>query len=191
VPLSLPALKKRARKIRYFLFDVDGVLTDGMIIHGVAGGTAPFNLETKQFHVRDGFALKAARRMGFGVGLLSARQSAVTALRARELELDDCLQARLNKSAVLDELLAARSLDAAEVAYMGDDLIDLAVLRRCGLSAAPADAHDEIHRAVHHRTRAPGGRGAAREWFEQVLKWRGEYRGYVAQAIRDGGTERA
>jgi 3-deoxy-D-manno-octulosonate 8-phosphate phosphatase (KDO 8-P phosphatase) len=191
VPLSLPALKKRARRIRYFLFDVDGVLTNGSIIHSVAGGNAPFNLETKSFHVRDGFALKAAKRLGFGVGLLSARQSAVTSLRAKELGLDDCLQARLDKSAVLDELLAARSLDAAEVAYMGDDLIDIAVLRRCGLAAAPADAHAEVLKAVHFRAPSPGGRGAVREWFEQVLKWRGEYPGYVAQAIRDGGVERA
>ncbi len=179
MPLSLPALKKRARKIRYFLFDVDGVLSDGMIIHSVAAAGGQMALETKHFHVRDGYALKAAQRLGFGVGLLSARGSAVTALRAKELGIQDCIQARLDKGAAFAELLAARKLDASEVAYMGDDLIDLAVLRRCGLAAAPLDSHAEVFKIAHFRSAFPGGRGAVREWFEQVLKWRGEYAAFV------------
>ena len=183
MPLPTAQLKKRAALIRYFLFDVDGVLSDGNIIHSVSvKGKTVRQTETKTFFVRDGYALKAAMKMGFGVGLLSARDSLVTAHRARELGIEDCIQARHDKAAAFAELLRDKKMRAEEIAYMGDDLVDLPVLRVAGLSAAPGDAHREVLGEVHYIARAAGGHGAAREWFEQVLQWRGEYARFVALA---------
>ena len=183
MPFPTAQLKKRAALIRYFLFDVDGVLSDGNIIHSVSvKGKTVRQTETKTFFVRDGYALKAAMKMGFGVGLLSARDSLVTAHRARELGIEDCIQARHDKAAAFAELLRDKKMRAEEIAYMGDDLVDLPVLRVAGLSAAPGDAHREVLGEVHYIARAAGGHGAAREWFEQVLQWRGEYARFVALA---------
>ena len=119
MPLPTAQLKKRAALIRYFLFDVDGVLSDGNIIHSVSvKGKTVRQTETKTFFVRDGYALKAAMKMGFGVGLLSARDSLVTAHRARELGITDCIQARHDKAAAFAELLRDKKMAAEEVARM-------------------------------------------------------------------------
>jgi len=173
-------LKRRAREIRYLLFDVDGVLTDGRVIQSVDAKGRPTG-ETKAFFIRDGFGLKAARSLGYGVGLLSARASAVTTRRAAELRLDDCLQVKGSKADAFADLCEKRRLPPTAFAYMADDLIDLPVLVACGLSAAPADAHPDVAEVVHWRSRHPGGGGAVREFVEQLFKWRGEYRDYFAR----------
>ena len=162
--VSTLSLTARARRVRLILLDVDGVLTDGTVImHG--DGT-----ESKGFHIRDGAAIVWAMQAGIPVGLLSARTSSTTLQRATQLGIRIVSQGMGSKSAEFGRLLAEHGLDAGEVAYMGDDLLDLGVLSRAGLAAAPADAAPEVRAAVHWTSAHGGGRGAVREFIEVILE---------------------
>jgi 3-deoxy-D-manno-octulosonate 8-phosphate phosphatase (KDO 8-P phosphatase) len=164
-----PELDRRARGISWMLLDVDGVLTDGSIHLAESGELV------KTFHVRDGLAIKLARRAGLEVGILTARRSPIIELRARELGIEEVMLGREEKGPAFAELLERRGLGAASVAYMGDDLPDLPVLDACGLSAAPADAVAEVRASVDFVTEAGGGRGAVRELVERILGARGAW----------------
>lgn len=155
---------ERASRIRLLLFDVDGVLTDGVVIMH-ADGT-----ESKGFHIRDGAALVWAQRSGVPVGLLSSRASGATTQRAAQLAIRLVMQGVPNKLAAYEQILQDATLEDEAVAYMGDDLVDLPVLGRAGLSAAPADAVPEVRAAVHWVSQSAGGRGAVREFVEMVLR---------------------
>lgn len=155
---------ERASRIRLLLFDVDGVLTDGVVIMH-ADGT-----ESKGFHIRDGAALVWAQRSGVPVGLLSSRASGATTQRAAQLAIRLVMQGVPNKLAAYEQILQDATLEDEAVAYMGDDLVDLPVLGRAGLSAAPADAAPEVRAAVHWVSQSAGGRGAVREFVEMVLR---------------------
>lgn len=159
-------LEARARHIRLLLLDVDGVLTDGSILVG------PDGLELKAFFVRDGAAIVMAQRAGMEVGFLSGRASAPTAVRAAELGVQIVVQGELDKATAFDQILARRALEPAAVAYMGDDLLDLPVLRRVGLAAAPADAVPAVLNEVHWTSSLNGGRGAVRELVDMLLTMR-------------------
>lgn len=151
------------------LFDVDGVLTDGSIeVHDDGS-------ESKSFFIRDGAALVWARREGLKIGLLSGRSSAATTRRAAELGIAIVVQGVTDKGAACSEILEAHGMADLDVAYMGDDLLDLPVLARAGLSAAPADAVDEVKARVHWVSSHAGGRGAVREFIELILKARGRW----------------
>src|SRR5262245_3128855 len=140
----------RAARIRLVLFDVDGVLTDArVLIH--SDGT-----ESKQFHIRDGIVMVWAQRVGLKVGLLSARQSATTTERAAQLGITLVHQGVASKIDAYDEIVDDIGLTDDEVAYMGDDIVDIAVLARVGLSAAPADAVPEVRERVHWVAAAAG-----------------------------------
>ena len=139
------------------LFDVDGVLTDGKILLH-ADGT-----ESKQFDIKDGTGLVWAQRAGLKVGLVSARQSASTTRRAEQLGITIVHQGAASKLSAYDEILRQLALPDADVAYMGDDVLDLPVVRRAGLSACPADAAPEVRRAVDYVSRRRGGDGAVRD----------------------------
>ena len=158
-----PELAARARRLRLLLFDVDGVLTDGTILLDAEGR------ESKRFSIRDGTALVWARQAGLLTGVLSARTAAATAERARQLGMAIVRQQATDKAAAFAEILAEQGLAADDVAYMGDDLMDLPVLRVAGISAAPADAADAVRARVHFVSRLPGGGGAVREFIEGVL----------------------
>ena len=146
------------------LFDVDGVLTDGMVfLHG--DGT-----ESKRFFIRDGTAVVVARRAGLKVGLISGRPSDATMQRASQLEFDFVHQVKSSKLAAFESVLTTAGVSAQQVAYMGDDLIDVPVLRRAGFSAAPADAIEEARDAAHWVSNFAGGAGAVRELVEFILK---------------------
>ncbi len=177
--LSPDDFARRARALAWLLFDVDGVLTDGRLIYGPEGEWL------KVFHVRDGLALRLARDAGLKVGILSGRTTAALAVRAQELELDAVILDRSDKAAAFAEFLDAHRADPAEVAYAGDDLLDLPVLRRCGLSFAPADAVPAVRVAVHRVLAACGGREAAREMTEAVLRARGDWERLVAPWMAD------
>lgn len=172
-------LHERASRIRLLLFDVDGVLTDGVVIMHADGS------ESKGFHIRDGAAIVWAQRAGLTVGLLSARRSGATTHRAAQLAIRLVSQGVSSKLAAYDQILRDAGLDDSAVAYMGDDLLDLPVLARAGLSGAPADAAPEVRERVHWISRAPGGRGAAREFIELVLRaqdrWDAVTRDYFAR----------
>lgn len=155
--------------IRLLLLDVDGVLTDGSIIVDETGK------ETKRFHVRDGLAIKAWRDCGYLVGLLTARNSRATALRAEELGIEIVEQGAADKLIVFENLCTRLGVEAGEVAYMGDDLQDLPVLRRVAMPMAPADAAEEVRQVAQLVTEKPGGRGAVREAVEHLLTAAGRW----------------
>ena len=155
---------RRAARIALLLFDVDGVLTDGKILMH-ADGT-----ESKQFDIKDGTGLVWAQRAGLKVGFLSARSSAATAQRAAQLGITLVHQGVASKLRTYEEILRQQELTDADVAYMGDDLLDLPVIVRAGLSAVPADGAAEVRERAHYVSRAGGGNGAVREFIELVLK---------------------
>ena len=155
---------ERAARVRLLLFDVDGVLTDGVVIMH-ADGT-----ESKGFHIRDGAAIVWAQRAGIPVGLLSSRASGATSQRAAQLAIRLVVQGVPDKLAAYEQIVREAGLGDDDVAYMGDDLVDMPVLGRAGLSAAPADAAPEVRAAVHWVSRCGGGRGAVRELVEMVLR---------------------
>jgi len=163
------SVEARAARIQLVLFDVDGVLTDGrVLLHG--DGT-----ESKEFHIRDGIAMVWAQHVGLTVGLLSARLSPTTTARAAQLGITLVHQGVPSKIDAYDEIVGDIGLNDEQVAYMGDDIVDLAVLARVGLAAAPADAVQEVRTRAHWIASAPGGGGAARELIELILRAQGRW----------------
>ena len=157
-------LNARAAGIKLILLDVDGVLTDGAVVIYGDGS------ETKRFHIRDGIALVWAQRAGLTVGVLSARQSPTTAQRAAQLGITLVHQGVSSKADTYDQIVGDMVLNDSQVAYMGDDVVDLAVLKRVGLSAAPADAVADVRSRVDFVSTRPGGEGAVRELVELILR---------------------
>ena len=175
------SIQAKASRVRLILFDVDGVLTDGKIVLH-ADGT-----ESKRFDIRDGIAMVWAQRVGVTVGFLSARNSPVTTQRAAQLGIALVHNGvPVNKLDTYDGILRQLALTDAEVAYMGDDVLDLPVLGRAGLSAAPADAVEEVRARVHWVSRSGGGCGAARELVELVLGAQGKWEPLVAAFLAEG-----
>ena len=177
---SGPPLAVRAERVKLLLFDVDGVLTDGTV-HIHSDGT-----ETKPFFIRDGIAMVWAQRAGIKVGLLSARKSATTPHRAAQLGITLVYHGVSSKLDTYDRILADESLTDDDVAYMGDDIVDLAVLARAGLAAAPADAVPEVLEAADWVSTSAAGRGAARELVEMVLRAQNLWEGIVAGYVNEG-----
>lgn len=157
------AIDARAARVKLVIFDVDGVLTDGRLILGDDGH------EHKSFHVRDGLGLVLLREAGLQVAIISARESRVTAERMAALGIEYVYQGSQDKAKTFTELLTRLQLDAAEAAYVGDDLIDLPVLLQAGLAVAVADAHALVREHADYVTQAAGGRGAVREVCERIL----------------------
>jgi len=168
------ALAERCRRLRLVLSDVDGVMTDGRVLFLPGGG------EAKSFHVRDGLGVALARRAGLRVGILSGRTAEVVARRAEELGLSPVRQGVADKGAELRRILAQEGLAAHEVAFIGDDVNDLPVVREVGLSAAPADAPLEVRAEAFMVTDARGGEGCLREFLEAILRARGDWDSLVA-----------
>jgi len=160
-------------RIRLLLCDVDGVLTDASLF---IGGER----EVKKFNVRDGLGLVALRRQGLKVGWISSRPSPATARRARELRIDFLRQEKGSKVRAVERLLAQTGLRWDEVCYVGDDVVDLGVLKRAGV--AVADSVVEARAVADYITRARGGDGAVREVVELILKAQGRWAHVVAQS---------
>ncbi len=177
-PPARPALDPVALAgIELLLMDVDGVLTDGGIVlddHGV---------ESKQFSVRDGWAIARWRKLGRQAAILSGRRAAVVDRRAAELGITPVIQGAGEKAKPFRALLTHLGLEPSQVAYLGDDLPDLAILRvpGLGLAACPADAVPEVRAEVHHVCAAGGGRGAVREVIELLLRAQGLWDATVAE----------
>src|SRR4029077_20644606 len=167
-------IQDQATRIKLVLFDVDGVLTDGKIVLH-ADGT-----ESKVFDIKDGTAIVWAQRLGLQVGFLSARTSAATAQRAAQLGITLLHQGVASKLDTYDQIADTLLLDDEQVAYMGDDVLDLPVLSRVGLATAPADAADDVRGRVHWVSRARGGDGAARELIELILRAQDRWGSIVA-----------
>ena len=184
----------RAKKIKLILFDVDGVLTDGSIWLFPAPAAGPRStdverdqkrdapgfgiqsqnmIEAKGFNAHDGTAISLARLGGLQTGMVTKRISETVALRARDLRIDHLYQGAENKSMILDKILAETGLREDEVAYVGDDIIDLPIMRRCGLAIAVASARRQVKEIAHYQTPSSGGHGAARDAVEYILSAKG------------------
>jgi YrbI family 3-deoxy-D-manno-octulosonate 8-phosphate phosphatase len=157
------------RRVELILSDVDGVLTDGGIWYDNQG------VELKGFHIHDGMGIRLWQQAGFKFGVLTARTSHIVKLRAAELSIDIVRQGFEDKLPVAQEILRECGLAPQQVCYIGDDLTDLPVIRSIGLGVAVADAAAEVRAAAAYVTRLPGGRGAAREVIETILKAKGRW----------------
>lgn len=199
-------IEDRARKIKLLLFDVDGVLTDGTIWLfpapqrvetdtasrteqlADAGGYAIHSrsmIEAKGFHAHDGTAISLARLAGIKTGLITKRVSETVALRARDLRLDHVYQGIADKLVSFQEILQKEDVPAEAAAYVGDDIIDLPVMRRCGLSIAVPNARREVLAGAHYITDRPGGEGALRDAVEFVLRAQGKLEQVIAEYLNE------
>lgn len=169
----MPDYTERAARVRLLLMDVDGVLTDGRLyfVPGPNGET----YETKAFDSQDGIALRWLTSKGIELGLISGRDSPATVARAEQIGFTYVYQGHLEKVPILEEILAKSGLEAACVAYVGDDLTDAVIMRRVGFAVATANARPEVKAIAHMVTSAPGGRGAVREVAEAILRAQGHW----------------
>src|SRR5882672_7298748 len=198
----MPNPKARAKKIKLLLFDVDGVLTDGKLFifpaptgtqqtvldqasaHGGQGGFglhSQTRIEAKGFHAHDGTAISLARLAGIKTGLITKRISDTVALRARELKLEHVHQGIQDKLTVFREILQQEGLRSDEAAFVGDDVIDLPVMRNCGFAVAVANARSEVKQEAHYVTPHAGGDGALRDAVEYVLRAQGKWKKVVSE----------
>lgn len=194
--------KLRAKKIKLLLFDVDGVLTDGKIwIFPAPAGTQQTTqehaarqadqggfglvsqsmIEAKGFHAHDGTAISLARLAGIKTGLITKRISETVALRARDLKLEHVHQGIQDKLTCFEEILKQEGLKPGEAAFVGDDVIDLPVMRNCGLAIAVANARREVKQEAHYVTSHSGGDGALRDAVEYILKAQGKWKRVVSE----------
>lgn len=163
------AVRKKAQKIRLVLLDVDGVLTDGAIMIDDRG------VETKRFHVRDGQGITLLKHYGIEVGFITGRSSHAVGLRAKELGVRIVYQGVENKARAYDEIKRETGLKDEQIAYVGDDSVDLPVLRQSGLAVAVKDCWPELKNAVDYVTECEGGKGAVREVMELLLRANGHW----------------
>ncbi len=167
-------IEERARAVRMVVFDVDGVLTDGSLFYGDRGE------EYKSFNSRDGHGIKMLRASGVEIGIITGRTSQVVLHRARNLGIAHIFQGAEDKLAAYRELLSSVGLEPDQIAYMGDDLVDLPVMNRCGLAITVPDAPEEVKARCQLVTRAEAGRGAAREACELIMRAQGTWAAQLA-----------
>src|SRR5579862_9022158 len=205
MPKSASA-KARAKKIKLLLFDVDGVLTDGKLFifpapagieqttmdhpakrkeQGGFGFASQTLIEAKGFHAHDGTAISLARLGGIKTGLITKRVSETVALRARDLKLEHVHQGIQDKLTVFRQIIQQEGITSSEAGFVGDDVIDLPVMRNCGLAIAVANARDEVKSEAHYLTPHAGGDGALRDAIEFVLKAQGKWQQVVEEYISE------
>lgn len=166
---------RRAAAVKLVIFDVDGVLTDGSLHYGPDGEMM------KTFNVHDGLGIKLLQEAGLHTAILSARQSAITARRGRDLGIPHVLQGGHDKRPAFHQLLAETGLTAAQCCFIGDDVVDLPILALAGFAVSVPNGRAEAHARAHHITRAAGGHGAVRELCELLLHAQGSYARVMAQ----------
>ncbi len=162
-------LRERALKIKLLLLDVDGVLTDGRLYYTSRGE------EIKVFNVKDGLGIKLAQKAGIKVGVISGRKSKALINRLMELEVDEVHLGYSHKLPILEDIMSRLSLNPEEIAFLGDDYVDLPILRRVGFPMAVVDSPEEIKRHALYITESKGGHGAVRDAIEFLLKLRGQW----------------
>lgn len=185
LPLTPEEIQRRTKELRILLFDVDGVMTDGGII--LVGRED----EAKRFDVQDGMGVTLARAAGLKVGIITGRNSEVVRRRAEELKIDEVCQGYFHKEDALDLVLEKYSLEPDQVAYIGDDILDLPVMKRVGLPITVCNARPEVKEYSVYITKAPGGYGAVREVVDWLLDLRGEKASvYNVFAMTKSGRQR-
>lgn len=172
-------VRARVEKVKLLVLDVDGVLTDGRLYYHDDG------TESKAFDVRDGHGIKLAQRAGIEVALISGRNSPCVEKRAADLGITEVVQGPKDKVPVFERLLAKKGLGPEQAAFVGDDLVDLPVMRRAGLAVTVADGSEHLFEAAHYVTLAPGGKGAVREVIELILATQGLWEKIVARYFED------
>lgn len=168
---------ERAKKIELFLMDVDGVLTDGRIVYGPDGS------EFKFFDVKDGHGIKLIQRTGIKVGIITGRSSELVARRSRELGIDLVYQGQFDKIKTLSKVMGETGIEEEKIAYVGDDIVDLPVMKRVGFAATVQDAVQEVKDVAHFIAKRSGGRGAIREIIEYILKNKGLWDKVIAKYL--------
>lgn len=168
---------ERARRIRLVIFDVDGVLTDGRIFITDGGD------EMKAFHTRDGHGMKLLKYAGLETAIISGRTARCVEVRAKNLDIGMLYQGVEDKGAVFEELLERLRLTPEQAAYIGDDIIDLPVMRRCGFAACVPEAPAAVREHAHYVCKLPGGHGAVREWCEMILHAQGKFEAAIARYL--------
>jgi 3-deoxy-D-manno-octulosonate 8-phosphate phosphatase (KDO 8-P phosphatase) len=165
----------RARRVKVLLYDVDGVLTNGdiTIIPPLDGNPDGRATEIKAFSAHDGMGISIARLAGLKIGFVTKRNSQVVAIRARDLKIDHVYQGQSNKVDALNKIIADEACSLEEIAYVGDDIIDLPVMRKVGFAIATANARPQAKAAAHYITPNPGGQGAGRDAIDFILNSRG------------------
>ena len=171
---SVSAASARAAKVRLMIFDVDGILTDGSLHFGADGEII------KTFNVLDGHGIKLLQQSGVATAIISARQSPIVLRRATDLGIHHVFQGIHDKRSAFEQLLAQTGTDASACGFIGDDVIDLPILSRVGFAASVPNAHPEVRSRVHYVTQASGGRGAARELCDFILRAQGNYEAAIA-----------
>ena len=173
-----PAIKEKLSRVQLLLMDVDGVLTNGKIVLTDQG------IESKEFSSRDGLGLIIARHTGLLTGVISGRTSPATEHRCRSLKFSEIHLGRLDKLPVLREIVQRTGISEDHIAYIGDDLVDLPVMKHIGISAAPADAHEEVLKRVDIILSAEGGNGCVRLLIDFWLKATGKWDQAIEETLR-------
>ncbi|WP_456443124.1 KdsC family phosphatase [Caldithrix abyssi] len=171
-------MRKKLSQIQLILMDVDGVLTAGEIIYSAAGD------ELKMFNVQDGMGITLARMAGLKTGILTGRKSELVRRRAEELKIDIVSQGSFEKLPEYEKIKQQMQLSDEQICYIGDDVLDIPVLKRVGFSVAVANARDEVKAIADYVTVAEGGKGAVREVIDKILKWQNKLHVLIDQLSR-------
>ncbi len=155
---------EKAKRVKLLILDIDGVMTDGRIIYSIYGD------ELKFFDVQDGFGITLLNRAGIKTAIITAKASRIVKLRARDLKVAKAYQGYIDKLIPFNKILKRFKIQPEEICFIGDDLIDIPVLRRVGFAVAVPNAMDEVKKCAHHITSKMGGRGAVREICDLILK---------------------
>lgn len=178
MPFASPDALERARRVKLMIFDVDGVLTDGRLWYGLAGE------EIKAFHSFDGQGVKMLAKSGVGLALLSGRRSPAVAARAAELGIEHVLQGIEHKRESYEALLERLGLGREASGYMGDDVVDVPVLNRCGFACTTPEAPEEVRKRAHYVAAAHAGAGAAREVCEYIMRAQGTLEAVLEEYLK-------
>lgn len=179
----------RAKNIKVLIFDVDGVLTDGQIF--VIPGPDGHGIESKGFAAHDGLGISLGRLGGLRIGIITKRQSQTVAIRAKDLKLEFVYQGQSHKMNAINEILAKTHIGISQLAYVGDDIIDLPVMRQCGLAIATANARAQVKAVAHYVTPNSGGFGAGRDAIDFILTAQGTLEKVIAQYLDESNNAAA
>jgi 3-deoxy-D-manno-octulosonate 8-phosphate phosphatase (KDO 8-P phosphatase) len=179
----------RAKNIKVLIFDVDGVLTDGQIF--VIPNASGHGTEAKGFAAHDGLGISLGRLGGLRIGIITKRNSQTVAIRAHDLKLEFVYQGQSYKMNAIDDILAKTGATLDQLAYVGDDIVDLPVMRQCGLSIATANARKEVKSAAHYVTPNPGGFGAGRDAIDFILTAQGTLEKVIEQYLDESNAAAA
>jgi 3-deoxy-D-manno-octulosonate 8-phosphate phosphatase (KDO 8-P phosphatase) len=169
----------KAQKIKFLILDVDGVLTDNRLYYSDDG------VETKTFYTRDGHGMVMLKKSGVDIGIITGRKSQLVANRCRDLKIEHLYQGVPDKLPSFMDLISKLGLELDEIGYVGDDILDLPILKRVGLSVTPADGEDEVKSRVDYVSKYIGGKGVVREVCEIIMRSQGTFQQHMDFYLRD------